>query len=171
MNIHQLHSSRRRSSYNCTPCETSPHPETERYWPRVHMCRSRAADHTDERLSIEIINPWPELVLRHVKIAFISTGPNNHLNNGQPVVKFAPAHGIEFGDIAYSSEQEEKGVIRDIIMMENQRAREGRQFYAGVCFDACSAKTGEVKHYGYLLFRSNMLRAEIIDAATMHQAA
>jgi hypothetical protein len=170
MNIHQLHLPD--SFYNdlqeCTPCEASPHPETARYWPKVRMHRRHLSGMPDERLSIEISNPWPNLILRHVKIAFLSTGPNSHLKNGTPAVKFAPTHGIEFGDIAYeaSNGKQRGGVIRDIIMLENQPSSDGREIYAGVCFTACS-KEGTVKHYGYLLFRSNLL----ISTQEHHKAA
>ena len=160
MNVHQLHlpESFYSDLQECTPCESSPRPETARYWPRVRMHRRHLAGMPDERLSIEISNPWPDLTLRHVKIAFLSTGPHSHLANGSPAVKFAPTHGIEFGEIPYDSTnaQQPGGVIRDIIMLENQASPEGREIYAGVCFTACD-KQGKVKHYGYLLFRSNLL--------------
>lgn len=162
MNIHQLHLPDDIYSdlQACTPCESSPYPASARYWPTVKMCRRRQHGMPDERLSIEISNPWPDLVLRHVKIAFLSTGPNAHLKNGSPAVKFAPTHGIEFGDIAYGGNGKQgRGVIRDIIMIENQASSEGRQIYAGVCFNACD-KNGVVKHYGYLLFTSNLLSAD-----------
>lgn len=158
MNIHQLHQPQGKLSglQECTPCETSPYPETSRYWPRVRMSRRHIAGMPDERLTIEIANPWPDLILRHVKIAFLSASPNAHLKNGSPAVKFAPTHGIEFGDIAYDGGKPQSGIMRDIIMIESQVSREGRQIHAGVCFTACS-KDGAVKHYGYLLFRSNFL--------------
>ncbi|MEZ5452728.1 MAG: hypothetical protein R3E93_07930 [Thiothrix sp.] len=170
MNIHQLHSPDdiRASLQECIPCEASSHPETARYWPRVRMRRRQLPGMPDERLSIEISNPWPDLVLRHVKIAFLSASPNAHLKNGSPAVKFAPTHGIEFGDIAYGSNgagNPSQGVVRDIIMIESQVSSEGRQIYAGVCFTACG-KDGNVKHYGYLLFRSNFLASSaMLDMA------
>lgn len=167
MNIHQLHQPEGKLSdlRDCIPCEAPSHPETARYWPKVRMQRRHIAGMPDERLSIEIANPWPELVLRHVKIAFISASPNTHLKNGSPAVKFAPTHGIEFGDIAYDANKQNSGVMRDIIMIESQSSREGRQIYAGVCFTACS-KDGAVKHYGYLLFRSNFLTStDTLDMA------
>lgn len=166
MNIHQLHVADRNSSHpdmqECTPCETSPRPETARYWPKVRMQRRYQNGMPDERLSIEISNPCSDIILRHVKIAFLSTGPQNHLKNGAPAVKFAPTHGIEFGDIAHSSDQcKLSSITRDIIMIEHQASAEGRQIYAGICFTACT-KTGEVKHYGYLLFKSNLLPAQAV---------
>ncbi len=170
MNIHQLHIADKNSAnagmQECTPCETSPRPETARYWPKVRMQRRYQDGMPDERLSIEISNPCPDIILRHVKIAFLSTGPHNHLKNGQLAVKFAPTHGIEFGDIAYSNTNGKlSSMTRDIIMIEHQASPEGREIYAGVCFTACT-KTGEVKHYGYLLFKSNVLRAqEALDQA------
>ncbi|MFN3785421.1 MAG: hypothetical protein ACK4RS_01145, partial [Thiothrix sp.] len=66
------------------------------------MRRCYLANHADERLSIQILNPHPELILRHVKIAFISANLHAQSRNGMPPVKFAPAHGIEFGEIAYN---------------------------------------------------------------------
>lgn len=170
MNIHQLHIADKNSNnagmQECTPCETSPRPETARYWPKVRMQRRYQDGMPDERLSIEISNPCSDIILRHVKIAFLSTGPHNHLKNGQLAVKFAPTHGIEFGDIAYSNNSGKlSSMTRDIIMIEHQVNPEGREIYAGVCFTACT-KTGEVKHYGYLLFKSNVLRAqEALDQA------
>ncbi|OQX15749.1 MAG: hypothetical protein BWK73_05955 [Thiothrix lacustris] len=170
MNIHQLHIADKNSVHagmqDCTPCETSPRPETARYWPKVRMQRRYQNGMPDERLSIEIANPCSDIILRHVKIAFLSTGPQNHLKNGNPVVKFAPTHGIEFGDIAHSSDTNKlSSVTRDIIMIENQANPDGRQIYAGICFTACT-KTGEVKHYGYLLFKSNVLPAQVaVDQA------
>jgi hypothetical protein len=169
MNVHQLHlpDSIYTDLQECIPCEASPHPEATRYWPKVRMHRRHLSGMPDERLSIEISNPWPDLILRHVKIAFLSTGPNGHSKNGSLAVKFAPTHGIEFGDIAYGCDkaQQRGGVIRDIIMIENQASTEGRQIYAGVCFTACT-KDGTVKHYGYLLFKSNLLTStEELDKA------
>ncbi|WGZ94870.1 MAG: hypothetical protein QJT81_02465 [Candidatus Thiothrix putei] len=156
MNIHQLHvsDSSYADSHECTPCEASPRPASARYWPKVRMQRRRLSGRLDERLSIEISNPWPELVLRHVNIAFLSTDPHHHQKNSSQTVKFVPTHGIEFGDITY-----EKAMTRDIIMIDHQPGEEGHQIYAGVCFTAVT-KTGEVKHYGYLLFKSNLLLAE-----------
>lgn len=160
MNVHQLHlpDSFYSDLQECTPCEASPDPSVTRYWPKVRMHRRRMTGMPDERLSIEISNPWPDLILRHVTIAFISTGPNSHLSNGIPAVKFAPTHGIEFGDIAYSNPTgvQRGGIVRDIIMLEIQPSHDGREIFAGICFTACD-KTGKAKHYGYLLFRSNLL--------------
>lgn len=175
MNIHQLHLADKDSvhtdMHECTPCETSPRPDTARYWPKVRMQRRYQNGMPDERLSIEISNPCSDIILRHVKIAFLSTGPQNHLKNGNPVVKFAPTHGIEFGDIAYSSDTSKlSSVTRDIIMIEHQTSAEGRQIYAGICFTACT-KTGEVKHYGYLLFKSNLLQAQGIEETAFDRAA
>lgn len=163
MNVHQLHlpDNIHANFQECIPCESSPHPETACYWPKVKMRRLRLPSMPEERLSIEISNPWPDLVLRHVKIAFLSANPNAHLKNGSPAVKFAPTHGIEFGDIAYRSSKDDQtnSVMRDIIMIESQSNDEGRQIYAGVFFTAYD-KDGAVKHYGYLLFRSNFLTVD-----------
>lgn len=164
MNIHQLHLADNHSTdagmQDCTPCETSPHPETARYWPKVRMQRRYQNGMPDERLSIEIANPCTDIILRHVKIAFLSTDPQHHLKNGNPVVKFAPTHGIEFGDIPCSGDAYNlSSITRDIIMIEYQANPDGRQIYAGISFTACT-KTGEVKHYGYLLFKSSVLLAQ-----------
>lgn len=162
MHAQQLHtpSHTHAHAHSCTPCEASPYPETSRYWPKVYMYRSYLLDRRDERLSIEIINPWPDLVLRHVKIAFVSTAPTSlSPNQHHPEVKFAPAHGIDFGEINYQAKTDAEPSIRNIIMVEKHISREGRQFYAGICFDAYSNKTGEVEHYGYLLFRSKLLKS------------
>jgi hypothetical protein len=161
MSIHQSPFSEQfyRDAQDCTPCESSPRPDSARYWPKVRMHRRHLAGMPDERLSIEISNPWPDLTLRHVKIAFLSTGPNTQLKNGLPAVKFAPTHGIEFGEVAYNADtQQRSGVIRDIIMLDQQPNTDGREIYAGVSFTACD-KAGQVQHYGYLLFKSNVLMA------------
>ncbi|OQX09497.1 MAG: hypothetical protein BWK73_22765 [Thiothrix lacustris] len=161
MNIHQLHlpDTFFHDMQECSPCEAASHAATARYWPKVRMHRRHLVGMPDERLSIEISNPWPDLILRYVKIAFLSTGPHSHLKNGLPAVKFAPTHGIEFGEIAYSgTDQQRGGVIRDIIMLESEHRAEGHEIYAGVSFTAYD-KADQVKHYGYLLFKSNVLLA------------
>lgn len=162
MNIHQLHQPNKGCSdwQECSPCEASPRPESAKYWPKVNMRRCYLSNSADERLSIQIINPHPELILRHVKIAFLSADPNAQFRNGMPPVKFAPAHGIEFGEIAYHPDPKQAGVVRNIIMVEHQPNPEGQQIYAGIAFTAYS-KSGEVKHYGYLLFRSGLLLGDM----------
>lgn len=159
MNIHQLHHPASNCCGNwqeCFPCETANHAEESKFWPKALMCRCTLPHVADERLGIRILNPHPDLILRHVKIAFLTASPNARLHGGVPPVKFAPTHGIEFGDIPYGTMASNTAVQRNVIMVENQPNPEGQQIYAGVCFTAYN-KAGEVKHYGYLLFRSGLL--------------
>lgn len=160
-------------THPCTPCEPA-HSAAAAYWPAVLMQRCQLANTQDEFLRVEIRNPWPNLVLRHVKIAFLTTMPNPFVSHGRHAVTFNPAHGIEFGDIVYTNphEADSMGAIRDIILLETQPLEEGRQFYAGICFDACTARTDRLEHYGYVLFKSGLLKQPfVLEADALHRAA
>lgn len=144
--------------HDCFPCESSKRSPASVYWPQVRMQR-HCAKKLDDILSIEILNPWPDYILRHVRITFLTALPNAYLGNGRHVVTFSPAHAIEFGDIAYIQPQKtiEYGIIRDIIIVETQVLAAGRQFFAGICFDACALNNHCTEHYGYVLYRSGLL--------------
>lgn len=145
--------------YDCFPCESAQRSSASPYWPQVRMQRYYSSHKLDEVLRIEILNPWPDYILRHVRIAFLTALPNAYLGNGRHVVTFHPAHAVDFGDIAFIAPHLHKtrGVMRDIVLVETQALAEGRQFFAGVCFDAFAVKKHNTVHYGYVLYRSGLL--------------
>jgi hypothetical protein len=121
------------------------------------MSREYLPESGREQLRLAVSNPWANLILRDVKIAFLAVTPNVLLSNGRPPVTLGKDHNIDCGDIIYAGENAQ-GTVRYIPLLDEQWLPEGRQFHVGISFNACQRKNHQSQYSGYVLLKSGLLK-------------
>lgn len=141
--------------HRCTPCVSMRLNSADQYHPQVSLLHTQESDSGAGHLSIVLANPWHNVELHHVSVAFITADPNPDMGSGEPAVRFLPEKGIEFGDLLYG--QADKGeVVRDIILVDRLNPALHCHVYMGVCYECHEQqkhKPNDRVSDGYMLFR------------------
>lgn len=141
--------------HRCTPCVSMRLDSADQYHPQVSLLYTPAPDAGTGQLSIVLENPWHNVELHHVSVAFITADPNPDLVNGEPAVQFLPEKGIDFGDLLFGAPEKAKRV-RDIMILDRLNPALHCHVYLGICYECHEHQ----KHSqavkvsdGYMLFR------------------